>query len=114
MDAALAFLSGQQTESGAFSSWGEENLESAAQVVLALCALGRNPASEEAFIKNGRTLLDGMMQFRMGDGGFVHSFSHDSENPDARPDTSNSMATEQALCALTALYPPLRKFQELL
>lgn len=104
VDAALDFLSGQQTESGAFLSWGEENLESAAQVVLALCALGRNPASEEAFIKNGRTLLDGMMQFRMEDGGFVHSFSYDSENPDARPDTSNSMATEQALCALTALY----------
>ncbi len=104
VDRALVFLSEKQTDSGGFESWGAENLESTAQVILALCSLGRDPIKEEGFEKNGRTLLDGLMQYRREDGGFLHSFDYDESNPSSRPDESNSMATEQALCALTALY----------
>ena len=43
------------------------------------------------------------MRYRREDGGFLHSFSYDSDNPTSLPDASNSMAGEQALLALCAL-----------
>ena len=43
------------------------------------------------------------MDYRNDDGGFLHSHEYDEENPDADPDKSNGMATQQAFYALTAL-----------
>ena len=40
IDRALAALSAAQCADGGFASWGAENAESTAQVVMALCALG--------------------------------------------------------------------------
>ena len=72
-------------------------------MIIALCALGIDPLCDERFIKNGVTLWDGLMRYRREDGGFLHSFSYDSNNPTSLPDASNSMAGEQALLALCAL-----------
>ena len=102
-EAALECLSGLQSEQGDFFSWGTQNSESCSQVIIALCALGIDPLCDERFIKNGVTLWDGLMRYRREDGGFIHSFSYDSDNPASRPDASNSMAGEQALLALCAL-----------
>jgi hypothetical protein len=55
VDRALAALSARQLPNGCFESYGTANPESAAQVMTALCALGRNPLQEELFIKNGNT-----------------------------------------------------------
>ena len=103
VDRALDRLSALQTADGDFISWGTRNVESTCQVAVALCSLGIFPLSDERFIKNGKTLLDGIMKYRMSDGGFVHSFKYDPENPTSKPDKSNSMAGEQVLYTLAAL-----------
>ena len=103
VDRALDRLSALQTADGDFISWGTRNVESTCQVAVALCSLGIFPLTDERFIKNGKTLLDGIMKYRMSDGGFVHSFKYDPENPTSKPDKSNSMAGEQVLYTLAAL-----------
>lgn len=93
-----------QKDTGDFSSWGIRNVESTVQVMVALCSLGLDPLTDERFIKNGNTLLDGILQYQHEDGGFVHSFVQDPENPGVLPDKSNSLAGEQALYAMAALW----------
>lgn len=100
VDEAVLWLSQNQNEDGGFSSWGQENSESCSQVILALCALGIDPVNDSRFIKNGKSTLDGLMKFRNKDGGFAHSASASG----GAETESNSIAGEQALCALSALY----------
>ena len=49
---AISFLSASQNENGGYSSWGTENSESCAQVIVALCELGISPF-DERFEKDG-------------------------------------------------------------
>ncbi len=91
VDKALKTLSDMQHSDGGYSSWGTLNSESCAQVIIALTALGIDPAKDSRFAKNGLTVLDALLSFA-ADGGFRHTA--DGER--------NDMATEQALCALTA------------
>ncbi len=93
VDRALAFLSGVQRTDGDFEAGGKANAESTAQVILALCALDRDVWRDEAFIKNGHTLLDGLYRYENGDGGFCHTLGG----------MSNDMASSQAFCALSAV-----------
>ena len=93
VDAALAYLSGVQQADGGFMSWGESNSESCAQVIVALTALGIDPAADSRFVKNGASPLDGLCAFACEGGGFCHS------NEQAEPD---GMATEQGFYALAA------------
>ncbi|HPE95156.1 MAG TPA: terpene cyclase/mutase family protein, partial [Bacillota bacterium] len=72
LDGALELLSNRQLDSGAFKSYGTENPESTSQVIVALCALGVDVVSDARFIKNGSTLLDGLLKFRLDDGSFSH------------------------------------------
>ena len=91
---ALQWLSENMTEQGSYVSYGEESAESCAQTVIALCALGIDPAEDERFEKNGVTLLDGIELFARSSGGYAHT-SSDQE--------SNFMASEQVLLAKVAL-----------
>lgn len=91
IDRAVAALSAAQCADGGFASWGAENAESAAQVVMALCALGIDPAADERFCKEGGSAVSALLGFRMEDGSFAHV------------DTSDAMASEQGLQALEAL-----------
>ena len=93
VDAALAYLSDAQQDDGGFMSWGESNSESCAQVIVALTALGIDPAADSRFVKNGASPLDGLCAFACEGGGFCHS------NEQAEPD---GMATEQGFYALAA------------
>lgn len=93
-DMALAFLSQKQLDNGDFSSLGNENLESTAQVLIALCALDIDIYSDSRFIKEGATVLDGLLRYRLEDGSFCHVYGEDT----------NSNATVQALCALVSLW----------
>lgn len=104
IEQALQCLSALQLETGDFESWGTQNVESTDQVVVALCSLGIDPLSDNRFIKNNHTLLDGIMRYQMPDGGFVHSFAYDSDNPTSLPDKSNTMAGEQTLYTMAALW----------
>ncbi len=89
----LLYLSDEQNENGGFVSYGDENSESAAQVVVALCTLGISP-EDESFTKNGKSVSDNLLSFKTADGGFKHT--HDA-------DAANQMATEQGLYALAAV-----------
>lgn len=93
VDAALTYLSDAQQADGGFMSWGESNSESCAQVIVALTALGIDPASDERFLKDGASPLDGLCAFACEGGGFRHS--SDQAEPDG-------MATEQGFYALAA------------
>lgn len=93
VDAALAYLSDAQQDDGGFMGWGTTNSESCAQVIVALTALGIDPAADSRFVKNGASPLDGLCAFACEGGGFCHS------NEQAEPD---GMATEQGFYALAA------------
>ena len=93
VDRALNVLSEKQTLTGAFmSAGGSETSESTAQVIVALTALGINPETDARFIKNGKTVMDGLMGFYAGEGQFRHVMSGNA----------NGMATEQSLYALAS------------
>lgn len=93
VDAALAYLSDAQQDDGGFMGWGTANSESCAQVIVALTALGIDPAADSRFVKNGASPLDGLCAFACTGGGFRHS---------ARQTKPDGMATEQGFYALTA------------
>lgn len=101
---ALHTLSDMQLDSGGYAMMGMENTESIVQVIVALTSLGIDLFSDERFIKNGNNMYDALMNFQMTDGGFVHAKKYDEENPTAKPNQSNAMASDQALYALVALY----------
>ena len=89
---ALEWLSGRQLSSGGFSSYGNENPESASQVWIALAALDISPLTDTRFVKNGNTLLDAVRQFSLGNGQYAH----------LKEGTANQAATQQVFLALTA------------
>ena len=89
---AINFLSNSQLDDGGFSSFGVENAESNAQVITALSALGIDCATNERFIKNGNTVFDGLMKYRLSDGSFSHK----------KDDASNPSATMQTFYAMVA------------
>lgn len=69
VDEALDRLGSMMNASAGFSSWNTNNAESIAQVIVALCALGIDPAADERFVTaDGQTLLDGLLRFRVSDG----------------------------------------------
>ena len=91
LDKALLLLSKLQNENGGFSR-GAINSESSAQVLIALCSM-KIRHDDPHFIKNGKSVLDDLLSYYHG-GGFKHL-------PEGK---ENIMATEQALCALDALW----------
>ena len=95
VDEALERLGSMQNANGGFSSWNTDNVESISQVVVALCSLGINPTSDSRFISTeGKSLLDGMLRFKLTDGGFCHVLGGGW----------NSMATDQATYALVSYW----------
>lgn len=92
IDEAVALLSRMQTEQGGFASYGIENAESAAQVIMALCALDVDPFTDERFVKNSMSPLDALASFRLADGSYAHE----------KGGASNENATAQVFLALTA------------
>ena len=102
---AIAKLSAIQRADGDFSSWGTVNVESTAQVMVALTMLGIDPKTDERFIKNGNTLIDGILKYWLpATGGFTHSYTLDPENPTADPGNYNGMANDQATYGLIAYW----------
>lgn len=92
IDEALDFLAAKQLEDGGYQSYGTCNPESCAQVIVALSSVGIDPFSDERFMKNGHTLLDGLTKYRLDDGSFCHTEGGDS----------NHTATVQAFYSLIA------------
>lgn len=94
VDRNIQVLSDMQKTSGAYSSYGSENAESTAQVLVALSSLGIDGRMDSRFVKNGKSVLDGLLYFYIPSTGM---FKHvDTEK------FGNQMATEQSFYALVA------------
>lgn len=94
VDRSLNVLSDMQSANGEFSTYGVENCESNAQVLVALSSLGIDPVSDKRFVKQGNSVLTAISRYVADGGGFRHIQSGDRDG----------MATEQAYYALTAYY----------
>ncbi len=93
VDRGITALTKMQNSSGEFSSFGTVNSESTSQVIVALCSLGINPDTDKRFIKNGKSLVDILLSYYVGNG-----FSH------TKGSNYNQMATEQGFYGLVAYY----------
>ena len=96
VDEALACLSAMQNAVGGFGSvqGGSTTSESCAQVVVALTALGIDPATDERFVKNGISVLDALCSYYVEGGGFEH----------VEGGGVDGMATEQGYYALASYF----------
>lgn len=91
VDRAVKKLSTMQFSDGTFGTMGHSTSESCSQVVAGLSALGIDCDKDSRFIKNGKSLLQGLLSYYNGEGGFLHVMSSDYDQ----------MATEQAYYAMT-------------
>lgn len=91
---AFHVLSRIQEADGGFSSMGTENCESVSQVILCLCANGRDP-EEWAFRKNRNTVTENLKTYRNQKGEYMHTL--ESGKTDA-------IATQQGKLAEAALW----------
>lgn len=92
VERALEWLCAVQLDNGSYASWGSENAESCAQVIVALSALGIDAGQDSRFSKNGNNVLDALCSFAV-DSGFTHTMELNAYN---------AMATEQGFYALCA------------
>lgn len=86
---AFPISKGQQLPSGAIGT----TAETTAQALVALSTLGIDAATDAQFSKDGKNVLDGLMQYYLDGGGFYHAASASGYN---------QMASEQAYYALAA------------
>ena len=94
---AVQWLAAQQRENGGFASYySNDNCESTAQTIIALTALGIDPAAAPFRRETGTTMLDALLYYHVGDG----SFAHEANTYGVL--TANDLASEQAHLALTA------------
>ena len=91
---ALNYLAETMDDSCHYSSYGAKNVESSAQVILALCALGIDPVEDNRFCRGERNILTGLENFRQPD----NTFAHTPEETEG-----NFLATAQTLLAQSAL-----------
>ena len=92
IEKAVAFIASVQNENGGFSSFGAENAESTAQVVIALSSLcEKTELLESAYAA--------MQTFMLGDGTYEH----------VKGGGSNASATAQCVCAAVA-YEKMKPF----
>lgn len=97
VEEALAFLSNRQKDSAGYTSYGVECCESACQVLIALTGLGIDPETDARFIKNGNTIIDAILSYRLPSGGYAH----------ADDGVENATAGMQALLAFASLANPV-------
>lgn len=98
VDRGVNLLSKMQLKTGGFSTMGVESLESNAQVITALCALGIDPKKDSRFIKNGKWTVENLITYHVKDSGFVHVKSGNT----AEKTEVNGMTTGQGFYALVA------------
>ena len=90
---AFACLSAMQHDNGTFASGGSECAESCAWVIVATTTWDINPDTDSRFIKNGNSVVDGLLAHYLSDSA---SFQH------IIGAGSNAMATDQSCYGLVA------------
>ena len=90
---AIACLSEMQHDNGTFASGGSECSESCAWVIVATTMWGINPDTDSRFVKNGKSVVDGLLSHYLSDSAtFEHIVGAGA----------NGMATDQSCYALVA------------
>ena len=89
---SLLFLSNTRLSDGGYGSDRTPSSESCSQVLIALTSLGINPTSDTRFAQDNQNVLTALLSYQNEDGGFAHIAG----------DSSDTLATSQALTALTA------------
>lgn len=92
IDRSVTVLSSIQNSSGGYTSWGSVNAESISQVIVALTALGIDPATDSRFVKPQGNTVTALLDFFVPGGGFRHTIDGDL----------NPMATDQGAYGLVA------------
>lgn len=92
VDRAVVWLSSVQNGAGGYTSAGAENVQSVAQVIVALTSLGIDPHTDHRFNKNGHSAVDNLLTYAVPTGGFVHP----------KGGKVDGMATDQGTYALVA------------
>lgn len=93
VDNAVKCLSKKQTKTGRYMTMNNVTSESSAQVIHALSILGINPNTDKRFIKNGKSAVDGLMDYFIpGKSAFAHVLKGKQDQ----------IATQQAIWALSA------------
>ncbi|MFB7141106.1 Ig-like domain-containing protein [Gottfriedia sp. NPDC056225] len=90
IDRAVTALSNLQNTDGGFTAWGSTSSESIAQAIVALTALGVNPATDSRFVKPNGNLVTALLKFYVDGGGFKHVLEG----------SADGMATDQGAYAL--------------
>jgi len=93
IDRGVERLSALQRGTGGFTSFSSTNSESVSQAMIALSSIGIH-LNDERFVKNGNSLSDNLLTYYIEGQGFEHEIGGGV----------NLMATEQALCALAAVW----------
>lgn len=93
VDRGLALLSERQNDNGGYAEYDVLSSEVVSQVIVALTELGIS-IDDSRFVKSGNSLVDCLMSFADGNGGFKHVMDGES----------NQLATEQAFYAMVSLY----------
>lgn len=101
---ALKVLSDLQQPNGGYVSWGMENMESAAQVIIALTALGIDPAQDARFVKNGASLFTALLSYQLANGAFEHTAGWGADNMSTEQSALALVAYDRYLKGLSALY----------
>ncbi len=95
VERAVACLSGLQEEDGGYGTMGGATSESIAQVLVALGELGID-VDDPRFVKNGRSALDALLDYRQKDGGFLHVLDDSAQG-------QTGISCDQGFYALTAV-----------
>ena len=90
---AFACLSAMQHDNGTFASGGSECSESCSWVIVSTTTWGINPDTDSRFIKNGNSVVDGLL---------AHYLSESATFQHIIGAGSNAMATDQSCYALVA------------
>lgn len=88
--AVVKFSEKQDLTTGSFGSANSD-----AVVIIALSSIGINPSKDDRFVKGGKSVLDGLLAYKLENGeGFGYTNNQDL----------NAIATEQGMLALMAAY----------
>ncbi|MBE6900059.1 MAG: hypothetical protein E7479_05265 [Ruminococcaceae bacterium] len=93
VDRAVEHLSEVQQENGGFFAWEGENVQTTAQVIIALSSIGIDIRTDERFIKEGGWIGSYFMQYYLGNGEFCHTLGMPKD----------PMATDQCMQAMVAM-----------
>lgn len=93
VDRAVEYLSKVQQKNGGFFAWDGENVQTTAQVIIALSSIGIDIRTDERFIKEDGWIGSYFMQYYLGDGAFCHTLGM----------AKDPMATDQCMQAMVAL-----------